>query len=374
MGFLNTYLLPLEVSDTPWLYENKYHSVSVEETGKWMLFYDNSLMNESWKMAKKLYRDNKLDGVTCMKCSTAYENHRASTLYEGVIILYCNKSSNEEKIMNIGKKIIEMFGYKEKQIIYYKTDLQTEEGTNATGKRKNHTYKLFNPLYKGKCLINLPFSKPILPVEEVQMIERQHPNKRPEKPYPKRYDYYVFEKLNKMNRDKELQNNYKKWKSGINYTTNRKIAIGKKLHEKLGKKFMIHTSCGNILFDTLNNINQDEYLHETIKINNMIDYENSKIKDYNSLVDSIIEKIEKLDRWNEFIEFEGKCYGITSKVLNNIHIENNCFGEMIFNRKKTEYICNDRPFCNYDDKERTFSIFKCSKCNYENKVYEPINV
>ena len=99
MGFLNTYLLPLEVSDTPWLYENKYHSVSVEETGKWMLFYDNSLMNESWKMAKKLYRDNKLDGVTCMKCSTAYENHRASTLYEGVIILYCNKSS--KSISNI---------------------------------------------------------------------------------------------------------------------------------------------------------------------------------------------------------------------------------------------------------------------------------
>ena len=57
--------------------------------------------------------------------------------------------------MNIGKKIIEMFDYKEKQIIYYKTDLQTHEGTIATGSKKNHTYKLFNPLYKGKCLIKL---------------------------------------------------------------------------------------------------------------------------------------------------------------------------------------------------------------------------
>ena len=48
-----------------------------------------------------------------------------------------------------------MFNYKEQKIIYYKTDVQTREGTNATGSKKNHTYKLVNTLYKGKCLINL---------------------------------------------------------------------------------------------------------------------------------------------------------------------------------------------------------------------------
>lgn len=41
---------------------------------------------------------------------------------------------------------------------------------------------------------------------------------------------------------------------------------------------------------------------------------------------------------------------------------------MIFTHEKTEYTFNDRPFCNYDDKETTFSIYKCSKCNYENKI------
>ena len=74
---------------------------------------------------------------------------------EGVIILYCYESSNEDKIMNIGKKILEMFDYKENQFIYYKTDLQTQDGTNATGCKKNSTYKLYNKFYKGKCLINL---------------------------------------------------------------------------------------------------------------------------------------------------------------------------------------------------------------------------
>lgn len=376
-NFINTELLPLEVSDSPWLYENKNDGVKSVDTGKWMLFYDKSLMNEAWNIATKLYRENKLDGVKSMKCSTAYENPRASTLDEGIIILYCNNSSNEETIMNIGKKIIEMFDYKEKQIIYYKTDLQTREGTIATGSKKNHTYKLFNPLYKGKCLIKLPCSKPTLPVEEPPIIERQYPIKKQEKTYPERYDNSVFEKLNEMNGDIELQNDYKKWKDGINYETNRKIKIDGKIHRELKQKFMINYSHNysfgsqmrsSVLFEKLNNINSHKYLQETEKINNEIDVENAVIKDYNKLVDSIIEKIQKLEGWNEFIVFEGKKYGLIHKIKNNIHIENNCLGEMIFTYEETEYTFNDRPFCNYDDKETTYSIYKCSKCIYENKM------
>ena len=104
-NFINTDdLLPLEVSDIPWLYEINNEGVKYVDTGKWMLFYDKSLINEAWVISKKLYRENKLDGVISMKCSTAYENPRASTLDEGIIILYCNNSSNEETIINIGKK------------------------------------------------------------------------------------------------------------------------------------------------------------------------------------------------------------------------------------------------------------------------------
>lgn len=381
-NFINTDLLPLEVSDSPWLYENNNEGAKSVDTGKWMLFYDKSLMNEAWVLAKKLYRENKLDGVKSMKCSTVYENPRAATLDEGIIILYCNNSSNEETIMNIGQKIIEMFDYKENKIIYYKTDLQTREGTIATGSKKNHTYKLFNTLYKGKCLIKLQGSNPFLQVEnpkkieEMQKIERQYPTKKREKTYPERYDNSVFEKLNEMNGDIELQNDYKKWKDGINYKTNRKIEIGGKTHSNINK-FMINYSHNysfgsqmrsSVLFEKLNNINSHKYLQETEKINNEIDVENDVIKDYNKLVDSIIEKIQKLEGWNEFIVFEGKKYGLIHKIKNNIHIENNCLGEMIFTHEETEYTSNDRPFCNYKDGETTFSIYKCSKCIYENKI------
>lgn len=148
--FINCDLLPLEVSNSPWLYENKYTNYITFNTGKWMLFYDKPLMNNAWLLAKKLYRENKLEGVIAMKCSTLFENPRASRSAQGIIILYCNDSSNEVSIMNIGRKILEMFQYREKKIIYYKTDLQSQEGTYATGCKKNHTYKLFNYLYENK--------------------------------------------------------------------------------------------------------------------------------------------------------------------------------------------------------------------------------
>jgi hypothetical protein len=203
---------------------------------------------------------------------------------------------------------------------------------------------------------------PILHAEESsQKIKRQYPTKKRET-YTERYDKSVFEKLRQMNEDMELQDDYKKWKNGINYKTNRKIRIDGKIHQELKHKFMIY-SCGGVLFDTLNSINAVEYLQET-------DRENAIIKEYNKLVDSIIEKIQKLERWNDFIEFEGKFYGIPSEIVNNIHRENDCLGEMVFTGKETTYSSNNRPF--YDDTVTTYSIYKCSKCSYENKELENI--
>jgi len=152
-------LLPLNVFNSPWLYEGKRDKSSTRVTGKWMLFYAKPLMNEAWLIVKKLYRENKLEGVISMKCSTSYEYSNESH-NDGVIILYCENSSNEEEIMKIGKNILLSVGYKERQIIYYKTNIQTcerlihiLEGTIDT-RNKKHTYKLFNSLYNG-CLIKL---------------------------------------------------------------------------------------------------------------------------------------------------------------------------------------------------------------------------
>jgi hypothetical protein len=149
--YVNTNLSPLDVSDYPWLYEYMNSDAGVD-IGKWMLFYDKTLINDAWMRSGQLFRDSKLLSVRSMKCSTNYENPRASNLNEGVIIFYCSNSTDEESILKTGTTILNMLDYDTKPFIFYKTDLQTHEGTAATGKKKNHTYKLVNPLYRYKKL------------------------------------------------------------------------------------------------------------------------------------------------------------------------------------------------------------------------------
>jgi hypothetical protein len=205
-------------------------------------------------------------------------------------------------------------------------------------------------------------------------IERYYPREKKEISYQTRYDISVFNRFNEIISDTELQNHYKKWKDGINYNTGRKITIGGKIHNELKGRFMIGYSHlgfrSSVFFEDLINVNVDEYLKHTKEMNDYVDKVNFEIKDYNNMVLSVIEKIKKLEGWNDFIEFDGKKYGLLEKIRDNFHIENDCSGEMLFTEKETSYTFNDRPFCNYDDKEEIYLIFKCSKCEFENKVLE----
>ena len=147
--------LPSNTFDYPWLCENNYEIEYGDDVGKWMLFYDKSTMDENWILAKNLYEKNKLVGVFSMKCSTNYINPRASSTSSGIIIFYCNTSINEENIKIIGKNLLIQMNYIEQKNIYYKTELQTKNGTCATGNKINSNYTLYNNLYKSVCLINL---------------------------------------------------------------------------------------------------------------------------------------------------------------------------------------------------------------------------
>jgi len=365
--YTNCNFNPSSIYAHPWLYEKSNETIYFD-CGKWMLYYNKFLIDEAWKLAKNLHRNNKLDDIISMKCSTNYTNLRTTNHSDSVIILYCNDSSNENKILDIGKKIIELFKYKENNYIYYKTDLQTDEGTYATGNNNNYTYKLINFSFEKKHINRFK-------------IERFYPNKKEYITYPLRYDEDVFKKAKKMKKDVELLSDYEKWKNGINYKTNRKIQIDGKMHTNLGDKFIIKFSCCHlsdefgkietinyILFDDIISINKHKYLKKTKMIIDEINKNNTEIKKYNLSVNNIIDKIKKLQKWNDFIEFNGIKYGLDHKIINNIHIENDCNGEMKYLHDEDEYICRDRPFCNdYSDITNTYSVFKCNNCNYMEK-------
>jgi hypothetical protein len=135
---------PMDVTETPWIGHGKdIMSQFIEseivalkngaEIGKWMLFYNNTFLNEEWNKAVKLYDLDLLKGIICMKCSTAFENPRANNHIDGVIIFYC---IYDENTWNIGERLKKIFEYDKN--MYYKTNRRSREGTGATGCKKNH--------------------------------------------------------------------------------------------------------------------------------------------------------------------------------------------------------------------------------------------
>ncbi|KAF9934676.1 hypothetical protein FBU30_001000 [Linnemannia zychae] len=106
--------------------------------GKWMLFYDKSILDEKWAAVKQLIQEDQLGGIA--KCSTAMENPNAISSKTGVIIVYTSDYQNQEEVYNVAKVLYDKMDYK--RTMYYKTDQQTLAGTyRKYGSKKNHIYR-----------------------------------------------------------------------------------------------------------------------------------------------------------------------------------------------------------------------------------------
>ena len=185
-------------------------------------------------------------------------------------------------------------------------------------------------------------------------ILRKYPTLKDERLYKDRYTKENFEKYTQIKNSIE---NYEKWNIGINYKTNRKIKIGGKTHIQFGyENFYIknETSYGSsyiILFTELDGINIELYIQETEKLKN-------EILSHNVKVNEIICKINKLEKWVDFVEFGGIKYGI-QKIYNNIHRENDCNG----NINKKEVCIRECREC-----RGTTSFTEPCRCEYKTNI------
>ncbi|KAF9900851.1 hypothetical protein BX616_002473, partial [Lobosporangium transversale] len=132
--------IPTQTFDTYWLWAKSPSKdfVSGPRTGKWMLFYDKSVLDDKWAAVKRLVEQDLLGGVA--KCSTAMENPNATSSKSGVIIVYTPDYQDEEDVYRIAAILHEKLDYKKP--MYYKTDEQTYAGAyRKTGSTKNHIYR-----------------------------------------------------------------------------------------------------------------------------------------------------------------------------------------------------------------------------------------
>jgi hypothetical protein len=213
--------------------------------------------------------------------------------------------------------------------------------------------------------------------------------------YPNRTNKNDVELIRILSTNKDYNDDYKKWLSGINYEskTKNKIKIGGNLHVKLGKKFILnhivnHTKYNtydltyysynyeDILFKDVDNIDWDIYFLETEQIYDNIDNENKninenneKVIEYNNRVNEAIKNINLLEEFNQYVVFEGIKYGIPN-VYNNVHREDNCFGliEKYYYESCTCHCCEYWGGCS---NPTGIQYYKCKKCDY--KYSETIN-
>ena len=182
-------------------------------------------------------------------------------------------------------------------------------------------------------------------------IIRTYPNKRDDKTYKNRYCSADFTNYKLM---LNAPQNYELWKSGINYKTNRKIKIGSKIHNQLRNEFYVYNS--NLLLTVLDGIDSELYIQETDKLI-------KEIFDYNAQIDIIINKINLLEKWEDYIEFDGIKYGIPY-IYDNIHRENDCFGiikEECYYKTCSCSTCENWSGCGKNMKP--YYKYKCLKCN-----------
>jgi len=136
----STTSIPTQTVDEYWLWARSQTKAfpSGPRTGKWMLFYDKSVIDERWTAVKTLVEHDLLGGLA--KCSTARENSNATSSKTGVIIVYTSDYLDQEEVYRVAVTLHEKMDYK--KTIYYKTDDQTYSGLYAkNGSKVNHLYR-----------------------------------------------------------------------------------------------------------------------------------------------------------------------------------------------------------------------------------------
>ncbi|KAF8928579.1 translation initiation factor eIF 4e-like domain-containing protein [Dissophora ornata] len=132
--------IPTQTIDKCWLWARtpSKNFAGGSRTGKWMLFYDKSVLDEKWAATKELVEQDLLGGVA--KCSTAQENPNATSSKTGVIIVYTSDYLDQEEVYRVATVLQEKLEYN--KTMYYKTDEQTLAGLYAkNGSKKNHIYR-----------------------------------------------------------------------------------------------------------------------------------------------------------------------------------------------------------------------------------------
>lgn len=130
-----------------WIYVPNNNIETCElDIGKWIFIFPREEMEKYWNIAKDLYNNRGPDlNIIGVKCLNVFSGP-FTILKEGAIMFFFDDSSNSEKIINDGYRLLKTLKYSHNPYIIYK--------------RNHHNnsvclYEINNRLYKTKCKLCL---------------------------------------------------------------------------------------------------------------------------------------------------------------------------------------------------------------------------
>jgi hypothetical protein len=176
------------------------------------------------------------------------------------------------------------------------------------------------------------------------------------KEYPHRVD--IDEYLSFVN-DEEYIKKYELLKKNINFKTGRRLKTDSRTYNKIADELNIKN------FENYKNLINSEgdletYITRTKHIHEQIDRVNEENKLLNVRISGLRDRIERLEFWEDHVEFEGVFYGIPI-VWKGIHRENNCNGKMVFEGYTS---CSCDRCKGWNAVHESAEYYKCDTCNF----------
>ena len=191
-------------------------------------------------------------------------------------------------------------------------------------------------------------------------LVRRLPRTRTLLRYPKRYTLEMFERYDEMISDPKIMRDYETLMSGRNPRTRRPIKRGGAVFRRVRLDFYIGPE-GNrwsVLFTDLEDIDRSAYFAESEKLLKELVLKNIAIETRNKLIPGVRERIRALTSWSDFVEFEGRRYGLSSRITADMrHQEDDCFGSVSLEKSES--------------REMTINTYSCEKCGARIHVVQP---
>ena len=135
----NSKLAPMDVTDREFMIQSKLSyedSMALKHTGRWSLQIPRKNLNEFWKSARKIYKNDELGPCKYIMTSTASDQKTKN----GVVMFFFEGSKNETAIKEAGQMVVDKMSYKAPSgvnAIYYKS--------KTVGADKKYLYKIELP-------------------------------------------------------------------------------------------------------------------------------------------------------------------------------------------------------------------------------------